>query len=104
MRIEMMDEEYSTKNAGEAAFLYMNGAQLHAAIDSRGYEHFTFDNKDESARRLAEQFYEDAPAPARTLFAALGQLRHEASQARRAQRSVTDQGLVTYKKSGAGDR
>ena len=78
-----MDEEYTTRSINEAAFLYLNGAQLLAAIDSRGFESFSFANKDDCARRLAEGYYEDTTAPARSLLAALGQLRVEATTARR---------------------
>jgi hypothetical protein len=78
----MNENEYATKSIGEAAYLYANGAVLLCAIDSRGFEHFTFENKDDCTRRLAEQFYEDAAAPARTLFLAQGTLRQEASKAR----------------------
>ena len=81
-----MENEFSTRSIGEAAYLYANGALLLCAIDGRGFEHFTFDNKGGCARRLAEQFYEDAPAPARTLFIAQGTLRQEASKARQRQR------------------
>ena len=77
------EQEYSTRSIAEAAYLYLNGAQLVSAIDSRRCEEFTFGNKDDCVRHLAEQFYEDAPAPARTYGLALGQLRHEVTQARR---------------------
>ena len=75
--------EYTTRSMTEAGYLYLNGALLLSVIDSRRCEEFTFDNKDDCARRLAEQFYEDATAPARTYGLALGQLRHEVTQARR---------------------
>jgi hypothetical protein len=79
----MEEKEYNTRNICEAAYAYLNGAQLLTAIDSRGYEDFAFDNKGDSARHLAEQFYEDGTAPARPLLDALGQLRLEVTQARR---------------------
>ena len=78
--------EHVTKSISEASFLYLNGALLLCAIDNRGYESFTFDNKDDCARHLAEQFYENATAPARELFIAQGTLRQEASKARQQQR------------------
>jgi hypothetical protein len=81
-----MEDEYTTRDIGAAAFIYLNGAQLLTAIDSRGYESFSFDNKGDSALRLAEQFYEDATAPARSLIAASVQLRTEATTARRQKR------------------
>ena len=78
-----MNEEYTTRSLSEAGYLYMNGALLVSAIDSKRREEFTFDNKDDCARHLAEQFYEDATAPARTYGLALGQLRQEVTRARR---------------------
>lgn len=81
-----MDEnQYSTRSLGEAAYLHLNGLQLLSAIDNRHCDCFSFDNKDNCARRLAAQFYEDATAPARPLSIAMGELRREASQARRQQ-------------------
>lgn len=77
------EQEYSTRSLAEAAYLYLNGAQLLSAIDSRRCEEFTFGNKDDCARHLAEQFYDDATVPARIYGIALGQLRHEVTQARR---------------------
>ena len=77
------EQEYSTRSIAEAAYLYLNGAQLVSAIDSRRCEEFTFGNKDDFARHLAEQFYEDGAVPARTYGIALGQLRQEVTQARR---------------------
>jgi hypothetical protein len=79
------EQEYTTRSMTEAAYLYLNGAQLVSAIDSRRCEEFTFGNKDDCARHLAEQFYEDATVPARTYGLALAQLRQEVSRARRAQ-------------------
>jgi hypothetical protein len=80
-----MSDEYSTRSITEAAYLYLNGAQLISAVDSRRCEKFTFDNKDDCTRRLAEGYYEDATAPARTYALALGQLRQEVIRARRQQ-------------------
>ena len=77
------EQEYTTRSAAEGAFLFVNGAALLSAIDSRGFESFTFADKDGSARRLVEQFYADATAPARSLLLAMRQLRDEASKARR---------------------
>ena len=79
------EQEYSTRSINEAAYLYLNEAQLVSVIDSRRCEEFTFSNKDDCARRLAEQFYENATVEARTYGLALAQLRQEVSRARRAQ-------------------
>ncbi len=81
-----MSDEYSTRSITEAAYLYLNGALLISAIDSRRREEFTFGDKDDCARRLSEEFYGDATAPARTYALALGQLRHEVARARREQK------------------
>jgi hypothetical protein len=82
------EQEYTTRSLGESSFLYLNGAQLLTAIDSRGFDSFTFADKDGSARRLAEQFYADATAPARSLLLAMTQLRSEGSKARRERGAV----------------
>jgi len=87
-----MENEYVTRSINEASFLYLNQAVLISAIDDKGYESFIFDDKDDFARHLAEQFYEEASAPARALLAALGQLRKEASQARQQRRQFHTQG------------
>lgn len=78
-----MDSAYTTRSLGEAGFLYLNQVQLLSAIDDRGYDYFTFDNKDNCARRLVEQFYAGATAGARELSLAMSQLRRESTQARR---------------------
>jgi hypothetical protein len=87
-----LNDEYSTRSANEAAYVYLNGAVLISAIDERGFETFCFDNKDDFARHLAEKFYEGGTAPARDLLAALAQLRRESSQARRQQQQFHAQG------------
>ena len=80
----MNDEEYGTNNIGEASYLYQGGVQLLTAINPQGFEYFVFGNKDNVARRLVEEYYEDAAAPARSLFTAMGRLRREVTLARRA--------------------
>jgi hypothetical protein len=83
-----LENEYTTKSIGEAAYLYLNGAVLLCAIDGRGFECFSFDDKDDCARHLAEQFYEGATAPARELFIAQSTLRQEATRARAKRQAI----------------
>jgi len=77
-------DEYSTRSVSLGAFIYLNEVRLISAIDAKGYDYFTFDDAGGCASRLAEQFCEDAPAPARTYSIALNQLRRESSDARKA--------------------
>ena len=77
-------DEYTTRSVSLAAFIYLNEVRLISAIDAKGFDYYVFDDTGGNATRLAEQFCEDAPAPARTYSVALNQLRRESSDARKA--------------------
>ena len=77
-------DEYTTRNLSLAAYLYLHETLLISTIDGRGFDCYTFADKDGSAGRLAEEFLADATAPARTYSVALHQLRRESSDARKA--------------------
>jgi hypothetical protein len=77
--------EYETGSIYEAAFIYVSGVLLVAAVSPDGRiasARFIFDDKDRQAQRLSESYYGGATAPARELFLALGRLKDEATHAR----------------------
>lgn len=71
----------------EASFVYAHGVQLIAVTYDKG-PRFEFENKDNLARTMAENFYEDASTPGRSLLQAFGDLRKEITRASQARNST----------------
>jgi hypothetical protein len=76
-----MEAEYTARNVFEGAFLYCKGARLLTVQGIPGRAKWVFDNKDNFAGRIAQDYITDAAAPALSLFRAFGDLKKEADAA-----------------------
>jgi hypothetical protein len=76
-----MEAEYIARNVFEGAFLYCKGARLLTVQGTPGRAKWVFDNKDNFAGRIAQDYITDAPVPGKSLFEAFHQLKREADAA-----------------------
>jgi hypothetical protein len=76
-----MESEFTPNSIFQAAYVYCKGGRLLTVEGTPGRAKFRFDNKDGFAQRIALEYVQDTAAPAKSLFSALGALKHEADQA-----------------------